>query len=77
MDNEKLTEKVIILIAAVARIEENTKHLPHFKERFDELCSEVQKNTAFRKNVGKFIWTSVTALITSVGALIISLLARR
>ena len=77
MDNEKLTEKVIVLIEAVARIEENTRFLPNFKDEFEDLCGEVQKNTAFRKNVGKFIWTSVTALITSVSALIVSLLARR
>jgi hypothetical protein len=73
MDTEKLTDKVIILIESVARIEENTKFLPDLKEEFDQLCAEVQKNTAFRKNVGKFVWTSITAIVTSLVALIVSL----
>jgi len=77
MDNEKLTDKVIMLIAAVARIEENTKFLPNLKDEFEDLCVEVQRNTAFRKNIGKFIWISISAFVTSVFAVIVSFVSRR
>lgn len=73
MDNTKLTDRVIELIEAVARIEENTRALPDMKKEFDVICGEVKKNTAFRKNVGKFVWTSITAIVTSIAAIIVSI----
>jgi hypothetical protein len=89
MDNTALTEKLIDIACAVARIEENTTCIPKLKDDFESICEQVHKNTEFRIKVEPEIEDmhkntefrkNYTASVlwykrTTIGALICSLVA--
>jgi len=48
MDNEKLTEKVIELIAITREIKAQTSQISEMDKKFDDICLKVHDNTNFR-----------------------------